>query len=140
MYSQIADARDATVVWTEKLTRKMSVSELVELEESIAQHVASVVAENFGVIPRVLTREVHRKQTNELSVYDAILRFRHYQAVVTNEARDLAIDALEQSVRIDPNHALSWAMLSEAIADAFGLRIDCRHEVLTSLENLYQAL
>ena len=57
----------------------------------------------------------------------AILRFRHYQYVVTNEARDTAIAAL-RIIQLDPNYALCWAMLSEAVCDAFGLRIDCRRK------------
>ena len=76
----------------------------------------------------VLTSEVHEKRTEELSVYDAVLRFRHHQAVVTNESRDLAIEALEQAIKIGPNCALSWAMLSEAICDAYDLRIDSNIE------------
>ena len=115
---QLVDASSAAVIWTDKIKCDLSASQLFELQEEVAQQVARTIACNYGVIPRTLTGEVHRKRTEELSVYDAVLRFRHYQCVVTNESRDLAIAALEQAVRLDPNYALCWAMLSEAIGDA----------------------
>ena len=118
---QLTDARSAAVVWTEKITRDVSVSALLDLEEELAQQVARTVSGNYGVIARALTSEVHRKRTEDLSVYDAILRFRHYQCVVTNESRDSAIEALEKAVQLEPNDGLCWAMLSEAVCDAYGL-------------------
>lgn len=133
---QLTDALSAAVVWTEKITRHLTAPELIDLQEDVSQQVARTVAENYGVIPRTLTREVHRKRTDELSVYDAILKFRHYQCVVTNEARDCAVSALEQAIELDPNYALCWAMLSEAVADAYGLRIDCRSEVVSRAREL----
>ena len=133
---QLTEALTAAVVWTEKIRRDLSASQLLDLEEDIAQHVAKTVAENYGVIPRTMTTEAHRKRTEELSVYDAVLRFRHYQYVVTNEARDQTIVALERAIQLDPDYALCWAMLSEAICDAFGLRIDCRLEVVTRAREL----
>ena len=133
---QLTDATSAAVIWTEKIARDLTAAELLDLEEDVAQHVARTVAENYGVIPRALTGEVHAKRTGELSVYDAILRFRYYQCSVTNEARDHAIAALEDAVRLDPKCALAWAMLSEAVCDAYGLRIDCRREVVSHAKEL----
>ena len=133
---QLTDALSAAVVWTEKITRQLVAEELFDLEEDIARHVASSVAENYGVIPRAMTKEVHTKRTDEISVYDAVLRFRHYQCVVTDEARDRAIGALEKALQLDPNYALCWAMLSEAVCDAYGLRIDCEKDVVTRAKEL----
>ena len=133
---QLTDTSSSAVVWADKMKRDFSASELLELQEDVAEHVARAIACNYGVIPRTLTGEVHRKGTDELSVYDAVLQFRHYQCVVTNEARDIAIDALEKAIQLDPNYALCWAMLSEAVCDAYGLRIDCRREVVTRAREL----
>jgi len=133
---QLTDALSAAVVWTEKIKRELTAPQLTDLQEDVAQQVASTVAENYGVIARTLTHEVHRKRTDELSVYDAILRFRHYQCVVTDEARDSAISALEQAIELAPNYALCWAMLSETVSDAYGLRIDCRSEVVSRAREL----
>jgi len=133
---QLTDARSGAVGWTEKITRELSAAQLLDLEEEVARHVAKTVAENYGVIPRTLTAELHRKRTSDLSVYDAILRFRHYQCVVTNESRERAIDALEKAVQLDPEYALPWAMLSEAVCDAYGLRIDCRLDVVSRSKEL----
>jgi adenylate cyclase len=133
---QLADTSSSAVVWADKLKRDFSATELLELQEEVAEHVARTIACNYGVIPRTLTSEVHRKGTDELSVYDAVLQFRHYQCVVTNEARDIAIDALEKAIQLDPNYALCWAMLSEAVGDAYGLRIDGRGEVVTRAREL----
>jgi adenylate cyclase len=133
---QLTEAPTAEVIWTEKIRRDLSASQLLDLEEDIARHVARSVAENYGVIPRKMADDTHRKRTDELSVYDAVLRFRHYQCVVTNDARDRAIDALERAIQFDPHYTLCWAMLSEAVCDAYGLRIDYQAEVLTRAKEL----
>ncbi len=128
---QLIDSASDAIVWAEKIKCGWDASELFDLEEQIAQRVATTIAENYGVIPRTLTSELNRKQTRDLSVYEAILRFRHYQCVVTNEARDSSIAALERAIEQEPNYALAWAMLAETIVDAYGLRIDCRTEVVS---------
>lgn len=133
---QLRDASTAEVIWTEKIRLDQSASQLLDLEEDIADRVGKTVAENYGVISRRMTIEAHKRPVEELSVYDAVLRFRHYQFVVTNEARDRAIDALERAIQLDPDYALCWAMLSEAICDAYGLRINCRLEVVTRAREL----
>jgi adenylate cyclase len=133
---QLLEIPTAEVIWTEKIRRDLAPLDLLDLEEEIAGHVARTVAENYGVIPRKMSGETHRKRTNQLSVYDAVLRFRHYQCVVTNDARNSAIDALERAIHLDPDYALCWAMLSEAVCDAYGLRIDCRTEVVARANEL----
>ena len=133
---QLTDAATGEVVWTEKIHRDLLASQLLDLEEDIAHRVGKTVAENYGVISRKMTSEAQKRPASELSVYDAVLRFRHYQCVVTDESRDRAIDALERAIQLDPDYALCWAMLSEAICDAYGLRIDCRVEVVTRAREL----
>lgn len=133
---QLTELPSAEVIWTEKIKRDLSASQLMDLEEEIAEHVARTVGENYGVIPRRMSGETRQKGTHELSVYDAVLRHRHYQCVATSDARDDAIEALERAIQLDPNYALCWAMLSEAVCDAYGLRIDCRSEVVTRAKEL----
>lgn len=127
---ELTDSTSAAIVWTDKITRDLAVPQSFDLEEEVARQTALAIACNYGVVPRTLTAEVHRKHTSELSVYDAILRHRHYQCVATNESRDQAIAALERAIQIEPDFALCWAMLSEAIVDAYGLRINSEMEVV----------
>lgn len=138
---QLVDTDSGRQIWAESFRRQLSTAGLFEIQDEIAQSVVGTVADNYGVISRTLCKEVRTQQPREFCSYEAVLRFRHYQFEVSNQSREVAIEALEQAVQRDPEYALAWAMLSEATGDTFGLRIDTNAEVIAkSREQAQHAL
>jgi tetratricopeptide (TPR) repeat protein len=91
------------------------------MQEAIANRVVGTVADHYGLISRRLSRESYKKRPADLKAYDAILRFYHYETVLTPAAFQEALEALERAVEVDPEYGLAWAMLAHLHADNYAL-------------------
>jgi len=94
---------------------------LIALQEEIAHRIVGVIADQYGLISRKLSKESRKKSPADLKAYDAILRFYHYETELTPEAFEKALAALEQAIEIDPEYGLAWAMLGHIHADNYAL-------------------
>jgi len=91
------------------------------MQEDVAHRVAGVLADQYGLISRRLSAESRKKAPADSQAYDAVLRFYHYEIVLTPEAFEEALEALERAVEIDPEYGLAWAMLGHLHADNHAL-------------------
>jgi len=94
---------------------------LIALQEEIAHRIVGIIADQYGLISRKLSKESRKKSPADLKAYDAILRFYHYETELTPEAFEKALAALEQAIEIDPEYGLAWAMLGHLHADNYAL-------------------
>jgi len=118
---QLIDASTAVQIWEESHKHDLTADSLIALEEEIAQGAVGVIADQYGLISRRLSRESRKKAPADLRVFDAILRFYQYETELTPEAFKTALAALEQAVEIDPEYGLAWAMLGHLHADNYAL-------------------
>jgi adenylate cyclase len=56
-----------------------------------------------------------------MQAYDAVLRFYHYETVLTPGSFQNALTALERAIEIEPEYGLAWAMLGHLHADNYAL-------------------
>ena len=70
------------------------------------QHVG-VIADQYGLITRRLSKESRKKAPADLMAYDATLRFYHYESKLTPEAFEKALAALERAIDIDTEYGLA---------------------------------
>ena len=117
----LLDTLTAKQIWGESYKRDQTATDLIAVQEDIAHNVVGAVADQYGLITRRLSKESRKKAPAGLEVYDAILRFYHYETVLTPQAFEKAMAALEQAVEIDPEYGLAWAMLGHLHADNFAL-------------------
>ena len=94
---------------------------MIALQEEIAHRTVGVIADQYGLISRKLSKESRKKSPADLKAYDAVLRFYHYETELTPEAFEKALAALEQAIEIDPEYGLAWAMLGHIHADNYAL-------------------
>jgi len=136
---QLIKAADDSHLWADTFDRKLT--DLLSVESEVAK----AIAEQLRV--HLTGREeqvIAAKPTNNPEAYDAYLRGLAYnvQTVYTPANALGAQKNLREAVRLDPNFALSWALLS--IADARGyatqsleptvaLREETRHAAETAL-------
>ena len=99
----------------------MTAADLIALQEEIAHRTVGVIADQYGLISRKLSRESRKRTPADLKAYDAILRFYQYETELTPEAFQKAVAALEQAIEIDPEYGLAWAMLGHLHADNHAL-------------------
>jgi adenylate cyclase len=128
---RLIDASTAAQIWGESYRRDLTAAYLIALQEEIAYSIVGVIADQYGLISRKLSRESRKKPPADLKAYDAILRFYHYETKLTPQVFEKALAALEQAIEVDPEYGLAWAMLGHLHADnhALGFR-----EIEASLE------
>jgi adenylate cyclase len=115
--AQLFDTSTAEQIWGESYKRNLTAIDLIAVQEEIARKVVGTIADQYGSITRRLSKESRRKAPADLMAYDAILRFYRYESVLTPDAFQEALDALEQAVKAEPDYCLAWAMLGHLHAD-----------------------
>jgi adenylate cyclase len=118
---QLLDTSNAEQIWGKSYKRDQTAADLIEIQEEIATRVIGAIADQFGIIKRKLSRESRKKAPADIKVYDAILRFYHYETELTPVAFEKALAALEQAVEIESEYGLAWAMLSHLHSDNYAL-------------------
>ena len=108
-------------IWGENYKLDQTAYDLISVQEEIAHRVIGAIADQYGLINRRLSKESRKKVPADLKAYDAVLRFYHYETVLTPEAFEKALAALEQAIEIDPEYGLAWAMLGHLHADNHAL-------------------
>jgi len=119
---RLLDTSNAEQIWGESYKRDQTAAGLIAVQEEIANRVIGIIADQYGLITRRLSRESRKKAPADLRVYDAVLRFYHYELELTPDAFEKAMAALEQAVEIDPDYGLAWAMLGHLHADNYALK------------------
>jgi adenylate cyclase len=118
---RLLDTTTGEEIWGESYKRNLTPADLIAVQEELTHRVIGIIADQYGLIRRKLSRESRKKAPSDLKVYDAILRFYHYETELTPEAFKKALAALEQAVEIDPEYGLAWAMLGHLHADNHAL-------------------
>ena len=120
---RLLDTSTAMQIWGESYKRDLTAASLIALQEEIAHSAVGVIADQYGLISRRLSRESRKKVPADLKAYDSILRFYHYETELTSEAFEKALSALKQAIEIDPEYGLAWAMLGHLHADNYALEL-----------------
>jgi adenylate cyclase len=118
---RLLDTFTGAQIWGQTYKRDQTAADLIAIQEEIAYRVIGVIADQYGLINRGLSRESRKKAPADLKAYDAILRFWHYETELTPEAFIKALAALERAIEIDPEYGLAWAMLGHLHADNHAL-------------------
>jgi TolB-like protein len=118
---RLIDTSTTAQIWGESYRRDLTAADLITLQEEIAHRIVGVIADQYGLIQRKLSRESRKKAPADLKAYDATLRFYHYETELTPETFKKALAALEQAIEVDPEYGLAWAMLGHLHADNHAL-------------------
>jgi len=118
---QLLDTATGVQIWGESYKSDLTAADLIAMQEDIAHRVAGALADQYGLISRRLSTESRKKAPADLKAYDAVLRFYHYEIVMTPESFKEAMEALERAIEIDPEYGLAWAMLGHLHADNHAL-------------------
>ncbi len=118
---QLYDTTTAEQIWGMSFKENLAASDLIRMQETISQHVVGNLADHYGVINRRLSKESRKKCPTTLKSYDAVLKFYHYEMVLTQKSFLQAFEALEEAVMLDPDYGLAWAMLGHLHADSYAL-------------------
>ena len=115
--AQLLETVNGAHVFSETYDRDLTPANIIDVQDEIADHVVTAIAQPYGAIARVDLRDAKRKATESLDAYDSVLHFYEYWATGGAEAHLMARDALERAVTLDPQYASAWAALAQIYAD-----------------------
>ena len=131
----LIDSQTTERVWQKDAKGAFAPENLILMQEQLAQSVIGCIADQFGALTRVLSREARKSIPSSLQSYDAVLRFHQFEKNLTKEAFESALSALENAVEADPDYGLAWSILGHLLADNHAL-IFC--EIESSLDKAEQ--
>ena len=133
---RLADAVSGQLLWGEALEFQLQNGSVPAVENEVVSQVAATIADNYGIIPRTLSMESSARNTESPDAYEAILRFYHYCRVLTLESYVDAVEALEQTLRHNPDHPLALAALGDMVASSYWFGHDENAADLSRAETL----
>ena len=118
---RLIDTTSAEQIWGQSYKRDQTAADLIAVQEEISHSAIGIIADQYGLINRGMSKESRKKAPTDLKAYDAILQFYHYESELTPAAFKKALAALEQAIEIDPEYGLAWSMLGHLHADNYAL-------------------
>jgi adenylate cyclase len=117
--AQLVDAQNATQVWAETFDRELSDSAMLAVQDELTDQIVATVADPAGVVVRTLAAPTDRRDPEDLTPYEAVLRYFLYRQRISTQDHLLARAALEKAVERDPGYSDAWAGLSLLYGDEY---------------------
>jgi TolB-like protein/Tfp pilus assembly protein PilF len=114
---QLVDAVSGAHLWAENYERTFSSETVFELLDDLVPRIVSTVADPYGVLPHSISEMLRKKSPDQLSPYEATLRYFGYLERATPDEHAKARDALQRAVANAPDQANCWATLSLVYKD-----------------------
>lgn len=111
-------------VWTHAYNEKLSVKSMLEIQDKIAMHVATTIAQPYGVIIRKELAHLNRGLTDNFTAYELFLSYFQFMRTLSPKDHLRAREALEESVRMDTQFSDAWAALSIIYAQEYQLSMN----------------
>jgi len=112
--ANLTDTYTGFKIWSHAYRYTLPKANILEIEDDVAQKIVSSLAEYGGVIPCFISRESIKKKPDGLKIHDAICCQNLYMKAFTMQAHHAAVDALEYTLKTDPDNAVVLAMLGNA--------------------------
>jgi adenylate cyclase len=110
--AELLSCADGEVRWAQVYERDLCADAIFEVQDEIANHVVTTIAQPHGVIARPELAEARHKPAGSLDSYDCLLLFYEYAANRSPEAHERLRSRLEAATAKDPEVAALWAALS----------------------------
>ena len=121
--AQLIEIKSNQQLWGKTFEMEMTVANLFEIEEAMAENIVGEIGGGYGVISRTLSAASLIKRDTKLSVYEAMSIYRAYEYTNSAALYQKALLSLQQAVVTDPQNALAKAMLGDVYFDAHTLAI-----------------
>ena len=119
--AKLTDTLNGRKFWGQTHDHDIERTSIDQLEHEIVGQVVATIADNYGVIPRTMAKEVLSHHHDSLSDYEAIMRYHHHCRTLTEKSLTEAIEAMEKVVQRDPDHDLAMALLGDLITGPYWL-------------------
>ena len=109
--AQLIDGRTDEHLWAEDYDRDLSVADLFDIQDDVADRVASSLS---AVIQPQEARRIAEPPTSHLEAFDHYLRGLHSLQGITEQHFQDALAHFEKALGVDPDYAFAWAGIALA--------------------------
>jgi adenylate cyclase len=119
----LVDGLTGVHIWGDSYRTDLNPAALISFEERIASTVVSKISCEYGVIAKTLSAESKRVPPEELTTYQAMLRFYRFLADFSPETFVDTFEALHQACTHEPECGLAWSMLARLYSLNYSLEL-----------------
>ena len=110
--AQLVDAQNGTQIWAETFDRELTGAGMLVIQDELTDQIVATVADPAGIVVRTLAASTDRKAVEELTAYEAALRYFLFQQRISAEDHLVTREALERAIETDPGYVDAWTSLS----------------------------
>ena len=110
--TQLVDAASGTSLWAGSYDRAFSPESTLDLLDDVVPRIVATVGDTQGILAHSMTEALRNRDPESLTPYEALLRSFGFHQHVTAEEQRVGVIALERAVKLEPDRADCWAMLS----------------------------
>jgi TolB-like protein len=114
---QLIEVLSQKQLWSDRFDQRIDFNKIEDLEDIVVSNVLGKIADQHGIINREMSSRLPRENMDP-STYEAILRGHNYMLALTLDSFQQARTALEKAVKVEPDSATAWAMLSIMYIDS----------------------
>ena len=115
----LVDAKAGQQIWSDSYTVDADAMAVIATQETVARDVLLASAGTYGAIALQLYPESREKPPTALQTYDAMLLYHHFALVLTPEAAEAAVAALQHTTQQDPEYGPAWSALANLYGHAY---------------------
>jgi serine/threonine protein kinase len=109
---QLVDANAGASLWAESYDRNFTPETMLDVLDDVVPRLVATIGDAQGILAHSMTEALRGRDPASLTPYEALLRSFGFHQHVSAEEHFAGITALEHAVKLAPDHAECWAMLS----------------------------
>jgi len=109
---QLVDANAGASLWAESYDRNFIPETMLDVLDDVVPRLVATIGDAQGILAHSMTEALRGRDPASLTPYEALLRSFGFHQHVSAEEHFAGITALEHAVKLAPDHAECWAMLS----------------------------
>jgi TolB-like protein/Tfp pilus assembly protein PilF len=127
---QLVDATSGAHIWAETYERDFNPASVFQLQDELVPRIVSTIADAHGILAHTLSESIRGKSPEELTPYEAVLRFFSYGERLTPDEHAVCRTALERAVKQSPGYGYAWAALSMIYTDEYAMGFNTQTDPL----------
>ena len=109
---QLVDANAGASLWADSYDRNFTPETMLDVLDDVVPRLVATIGDAQGILAHSMTEALRGRDPASLTPYEALLRSFGFHQHVSAEEHFAGITALEHAVKLAPDHAECWAMLS----------------------------
>jgi TolB-like protein len=135
--AQLIHAKTARLLWSETYDRPMTPDKLLDLQEDVTSHIATLLGQPYGVVHGDAADRYLKDEPPSMLSYACVLRAYEYRRTFSRALYAPTRACLQQSVIRDPRYPEPWALLGWLHLDAARFSWTPEGDALSEMEQAF---